>query len=379
MAGRSSKPTLIVFSGGMRDTAVERLIGGARDAAALDTLAHAQGTGCFAGAILATDSENLAARAPDGVEVDIDSGGFDFEARLRSIVKIHSIKRPFYVGGGSIPLVSIEELASLAERASTANNLVISNNFYSADFVSWTPGGAIERLAAISSDNRLPQLLHSEAGLAHWEMDRTLTSQFDIDAPADVAVLKLYCAGGPHLRSHIDGVSIDLSRYERAMRYFLVPETVVVAGRFGSATWRYLERETACRIRVFSEERGMQADERERSGKVRSLLGFLMDEKGVAGLFAMLSALGSAVFLDTRVLFAHNHLEPSRADRFYSDLGEWQKIEQPLVREITRAAAEAPVPVILGGHSLVSGGIMALVQAAWDAHDSDAGMRPGVV
>jgi hypothetical protein len=369
MRGRSSKPTLIVFSGGMRDTPIERMVGGARDAAALDTLEHGRETGCFGQAILLTDSEDLAGQVPAGVEVEVDSGKFDFETQLRSIVERHNVERPFYVGGGSIPLVSAEDLASLAERLAASGELVISNNFYSADFVAWTPGNAIERLPAISSDNRLPQLLQSDAGLPHWEMERTLTSQFDIDAPADVAVLKLYCAGGPYLRRYVDTIAIDLSRYERAMAYFLVPETIVVAGRFGSSTWRYLERETACRVRVFSEERGMQADARERSGRVRSLLGYLIDQAGVEGLFSVLGSLGSAVFLDTRVLFAHSRVDPTRADRFLSDLGEWHEIEQPLVREITKAAAEATVPVILGGHSLVSGGIMALVQAAWDAHD----------
>jgi hypothetical protein len=369
MPSRSPKPTLIVFSGGMRETAVERLVGGARDAAALDTLDHARETGAFGSAILVTDSEDLARNAPAGVEIDLDSGSFNFETRLRSIVKQHGVKRPFYVGGGSLPLVAAEELAALANRFASASDLVMSNNFYSADFVAWTPGDAIERLPSIPSDNRLPQLLQADGGLTHWEMERSLTSQFDIDAPADVAVLKLYCAGGPHLRRYIDGVTIDLSRYERAMSYFLVPETIVVAGRFGSATWRYLERETACRIRVFSEERGMQADERERSGRVRSLLGYLMEEKGIDGLFTVLSSLGSAVFLDTRVLFAHAHVDPSRADRFHSDLGEWEEIEDVLVQTITKAAGQAPVPIILGGHSLVSGGIMALVQAAWDAHD----------
>ena len=203
-------------------------------------------------------------------------------------------------------------------------------------------------------------------------MERTLGSQFDIDAPADVAVLKLYEAGGPCLRRYVDGAEMELERYERAMASFLVPDTVVVAGRIGSATWQYLERQTACRIRVFSEERGMQADERERSGRVRSILGFYLEKAGIDGLFDALSALGSAVFLDSRVLFAHAHLDPSRSDRFHSDLGQWQNVEDPFVKALTMGAAGATVPVILGGHSLVSGGIMALVQAAWDAHDRNA-------
>src|SRR5207248_1132527 len=157
------------------------------------------------------------------------------------------------------------------------------------------------------------------------------------DAPADVAVLKLYQAGGEHLRHYVDGVELDLHRYERAMACFLTPVMVVVAGRVGSATWQFLERETASRIRVLSEERGMQADERERSGKVRSILGLYLEKAGVDGLFQALAELGEAVFLDTRVLFAHAHVYPSRADRFLSDLGDWEQIEDPFVRDVTRA------------------------------------------
>jgi hypothetical protein len=369
MTDTASKPTLIVFSGGMRESPVERVVAGARDAAALDTLSRGVQSGAFGGVVLATDSSDLGNHVPGGVEVDLDPGSFDFASRLRELVRRRRIERPFYVGGGSIPLLDTAGLAALADRLTAADELVISNNFYSADFVGWTPGAALDKLPAIPSDNRLPQLLQSQAGLANWDMERTLESQFDIDAPADVAVLKLYEAGGPCLRHYVDGVEIDLDRYERAMASFLVPDTVVVAGRIGSATWQYLERQTACRIRIFSEERGMQADERERSGKVRSILGFYMEKTGIDGLFETLSALGNAVFLDSRVLFAHAHVDPSRSDRFYSDLGQWQSVEEPFVKALTESAAEAAVPVILGGHSLVSGGIMALVQAAWDAHD----------
>lgn len=364
-----SKPTLIVFSGGMRETAVERLVAGARDAAALDTLAHGLETAAFSEAILVTDSAGLAARAPAGVDVDVDTGPFDFDARLRAVVARRRIARPFYVGGGSIPLLQMAELAELAERLVRAERTVISNNYFSADFVAWTPGDAIDALHTIPSDNRLPQMLHGEAGLETWSMERTIASQFDIDTPADLAVLKLYQAGGPRLRTYLDGIQLDLTPYQRAMRCFLEPVTIVVAGRVGSFTWQYLERETACRVRVFSEERGMQADGREQAGLVRSMLGFYLERAGVEGLFRALAELGEAIVLDTRVLFAHVHLAPSPEDRFLSDLGRWQEVREPFVRELTRAAAEAAVPVVLGGHSLVAGGLMALVQAAWDARD----------
>jgi len=64
------------------------------------------------------------------------------------------------------------------------------------------------------------------------------------------------------------------------------------------------------------------------------------------------------------VIFSHLGLEPSLSDRFHSDLGQVERIDDPFVREFTQAALEAPIPVILGGHSLVSGGLLALIEIA---------------
>src|SRR5487761_371079 len=198
----TQKPILIVFSGGMRETPVEQLVGKARDAAALDTIERAVASGAFTGVLLATDDGGLKAQVPPGG--DVDSGEFDFERRLRQLITERHIERPLYIGGGSVPLLETVELAALAERLSGADRLVVSNNFFSADLVGWTPGSALEMIAAIPSDNRLPQLLHGEAGLPSWSMERTIASQFDIDTPTDLAILKLYGANGPRLRHYLE-------------------------------------------------------------------------------------------------------------------------------------------------------------------------------
>jgi len=140
---------------------------------------------------------------------------------------------------------------------------------------------------------------------------------------------------------------------------------VVVAGRVSAATWTYLESETACQVRLFAEERGMRASGRQGRGEVRSLLGFYLDEVGEEGFFAALSTLGQAAFIDSRVIFAHRGLWPSAADRFYSDLRQPEKIADPFVRHFTEAAMHAPIPIVLGGHSLVAGGLYTLIEAAW--------------
>ena len=68
--------------------------------------------------------------------------------------------------------------------------------------------------------------------------------------------------------------------------------------------------------------------------------------------------------MDTRVLFEHFGWKLKAADRFASDLGEVDLISHPLLKEFTAAALEAPIPVLLGGHSLVTGGLWALIDAA---------------
>jgi len=78
-----------------------------------------------------------------------------------------------------------------------------------------------------------------------------------------------------------------------------------------------------------------------------------------------LSALGQAAFIDSRVIFAHRGLWPLTADRFYSDLRQPDKIADPFVRHFTEAAMQAPTPIVLGGHSLVAGGLYALIESAW--------------
>jgi predicted alpha/beta hydrolase family esterase len=72
--------------------------------------------------------------------------------------------------------------------------------------------------------------------------------------------------------------------------------------------------------------------------------------------------MADAALFDSRVLFAAKGLQPDAADRFASDLFWHEAVRDPWLREFTRAAAAAPIPIILGGHSVVSGGLHALVE-----------------
>ena len=110
----------------------------------------------------------------------------------------------------------------------------------------------------------------------------------------------------------------------------------------------------------------MRADGRLAREKVRSLLGMHMESVGVERFFRyVIPELGQAAFIDDRVLWAHHRTWPSTDDRFNSDLFRPECITDPFIRGFTEAAMACPIPVVLGGHSLVSGGLRVLIEAAW--------------
>ena len=93
-----------------------RLMAGALAALTLDLLETAQRSGAFERYFLVTDMPELAAQAPSGVTAELDSGDFHFGERFRDLILRNSIERPFYLGGGSGPLLTAEALAEMAQR-----------------------------------------------------------------------------------------------------------------------------------------------------------------------------------------------------------------------------------------------------------------------
>jgi len=370
------RPTLVVFVGGLGGSPVEEMVAGACRAAALDSIEAALGSGAFAGAVLVTDDPTWTADLAS-VILHLDDGPFHFGRRLAEVLRRHSLDAVVYLGGGSLPLFTGTDFAAVA-RTMERDSVLVTNNPFSSDMTAFRANGvALAAIEAVTSDNALARALAEGAGLTVEGLPRTVATQLDIDGPTDLAVLHLTGLGGPRLRSYLQGLDLDLRRYRRTLPLFVDPRAqVVVAGRVGSHAWRYLERETACRVRLFAEERGMQADGRAQDGTARSLLGFFLEAVGIERFFATLTELGDAAFIDTRVLLAHLRLDASRADRFLSDLGRWQEIQEPFLREFTHAAVEAPIPVLLGGHSLVSGGLMALNEFAWQEKERTDNLEP---
>jgi CTP:molybdopterin cytidylyltransferase MocA len=360
---------LLIMTGVSEDSEPEQMVSRTRQAITLDLVERALTVPTLRPVIVATNSPALARRLaeyPILVDLDPPDEPFHFGRRLNALVDRYGMQRCFYMGGGAGPLLTAADMAGVAEAMLAADRLIITNNFYSSDLAAFAPTSALKEQPPPDNDNELAWLLGEDARLPIRELPRTGATQFDVDTPVDLFTLAVHPGAGPHTRAYLDSLALDLSHLDAALSLMLDRDaTILVAGRVSSATWSYLERETACSTRVLSEERGMRASGRLARGEVRSLLGYYLDAVGMDRLFEALATMGQAIFLDNRVLFAHRGLWPSAADRFHSDLRQPEQIGDPFVRALTEAAMAAPVPVIMGGHSLVAGGLYALVDAAW--------------
>jgi len=406
----NSRMTAVIMTGGGRHTEVERLVANAREAITCDTVDKLLKVERVGQIIVATDSPALASVLGDKpVLVDVDPPGhrFHFGRRLAQILADHDVERCLYIGGGSGPLITAGEWQGIADALAGQENTVITNNFYSTDFAAWSPASALESISLPDNDNELTWALRFDAGLSVQSLPRSTATQLDVDTPTDLMTLGLHpdCApctqrylaelmsdamedepGGCTPRpgpesSHrrIQGSVRDLQRILEQVLGVLLDRgaEILVAGRVSASAAAYLQTEALCRKRILAEERGMRASGRQARGEVQSLLGALLDEKGPEGFFESISQMTTALILDSRVIMAHRQIWPSGSDRFQSDLHNAQHIQDTFLREFTAAARGAPIPVILGGHSLVSGGLWALVDAAWSRVEGEIPRRSG--
>ncbi len=284
-----------------------------------------------------------------------------------------------YAGAGSLALADDAMLDALT---SPVRGEVVGNNRYSADafVVAGDLGAAIVALEQCPSDNLAVRCLEA-ARFTERDLSASPWSRFDVDTPLDLALLRLatrlpaarrpegVVAAFLEMAALPGGRSLEIPHLAEVGDVLRDREAqVVVAGRIPSSAWAYLETESACRVRCFIEERGMRAAP---AHAPRSLLADWVTRLGPADLINELATLGDAVILDSRVLMAalagssDAAAWPPEEERFASDFGDATPIATPWLAELTAAAAGSHVPIVLGGHALVSDGLRILVDAAW--------------
>ncbi|HEX7474309.1 MAG TPA: hypothetical protein VF323_14585 [Candidatus Limnocylindrales bacterium] len=308
-------------------------------------------------------------RAAGADDVRLVSGPPDdtpFGARLRAIV---ADARPgpagiVVLGAGSLTLATLADRRAFVEAAAGPARSALANNRYSADAVAIALADELPAVPDLPGDNALPRWIEEVAGWSVADLRARWRLQVDLDSPLDVELTR------PGALPHDVGGTVR-ERLAAARRVAADRRAeLVVAGRTSAATLRWLERSTACRVRALVEERGLRASARvalaDGSGAPgrppRSVLGTLLDRDGPEALGARLAELGDAAVIDTRVLLAHRlgvdeSSWPSPEDRFASDLLLPDRVHDPWLRAITRAAVEGPIPILLGGHTLVGPGL----------------------
>jgi hypothetical protein len=328
------------------------------------------------------------------------------------------------LGSGSIPLATLADLRRFVEVAAGPGGHALANNRYSADVVAISRAGDLAGLPPLPADNALPRWLEERAGVAVTDLGSRWRLGVDIDTPQDLIVLRDRAAaallGAAPLFGERLAALAEVMSNRRA--------ELLVAGRVSAATLTWLQRGVACRVRALVEERGLRAASRlarsDGDGAARrraagatnpatsratpratnratpratnratpratprpprSILGELLDRDGPESLALAVSRLADAAVIDSRVLMAHRFGSSESAwpvpeDRFTSDLLLAGYVADPWLRALTDSAAAAasasPAPILLGGHTLVNGGLRLLASRARLTPRARAGTR----
>lgn len=280
------------------------------------------------------------------------------------------------LGSGSLALARPADLRRFVLAAAGEPGTALANNRYSADAMAVARAADLLDLPDLPADNALPRWLVEVKGVRVADLADLWRLQVDLDGPADLLLLAAAGKQGA-FRGAATTVAAVAPRFVETARHVgrVMADRraeLLVAGRVSSRGLAWLERRTACRVRALVEERGLRASsDMAWAAEVapvrparppRSILGELLGREGPEALGRLLARLGDAAVVDSRVLLAHRWGAdevswPLPEDRFASDLLLAERISDPWLRALTAAAAAAPIPVLLGGHSLLGPGL----------------------
>ncbi len=317
--------------------------------------------------ILAAESEDRQALVSLGaLAFEPKTQPFHFGRALGEFVEWSGAARVAYFGGAAAPLLTDSLLREGATRLGEQPvPAAVVNNYHSTD---WALIGDAQRLPglaeALPNDNPIGWVLGQDAGYAVAALPASAATRADLDTPADFLLLSGHPQLGREMAAFLAEAPAELlAMVESIRRVLRTPaSTVTILGRSSSHLWQSLERRGQIWVRLWVEERGMVASGRLARGEVRSMVGEMLDSWGAAEFIRRMATMTDAVLWDTRVWMAHRGAWPPVGDRFAADLGWAEQVADPALRELTAAIRTAPVPILTGGHGVVSGSVYALVE-----------------
>jgi hypothetical protein len=321
-------------------------------------------TVAFARLRRANAERHVAGFTAGGAEVRVVEAledGETFGSRLRKEVAAAGADGLVVLGSGSIPMATASDRRAFVAAAAGPPGQALANNAYSADVIAIAGAARLTVIPDLAADNGLPRWLAESAGFAVSDRRRSWRLQVDLDSPLDALLVR-----PAHSEGVLAAAGIAMEPVVAALgglRSIAADPgaELVVAGRTSSASLAWLERRTRSRTRALIEERGFRT---RTAGQrpVRSVLGLVLDRDGPAAIGDRLAELGDGAVVDTRVLMAHRcgpdeSSWPTPEDRFASDLLLPERIADPWLRSLTTAARDAPIPILLGGHTVVGPGV----------------------
>lgn len=314
-----------------------------------------------------------------------------FGARLRRLLEARRPAGLVILGAGSMALANDADIGAFVETAGGDAPGALANNAYSADAIAIAcAGDALRGLPAdLSGDNALPRWLAEVAGVPVHDLRARRDLAVDVDSPLDLVLLEDALRAG--FAAEDDPLPLPDDADATAVRERLGALRVLardpaaellVAGRIASADLHRIDVGTRSRTRAVVEERGLRtaslaaARGRPNRRPPRSLLGELLAHDGPAGLAGIVERHADGALVDTRVLLAARlgadaSAWPHAEDRFASDLLLADRVRDPWLRVLTASAADARVPILLGGHTLVGPGAALALGIGFDGGGGD--------
>ncbi len=377
----------IVFEGGTHDGDISRWMDSVREEMAIGLCERLISVGVFHRVVLCTDRDGLAGRALQRIaELDVykfhGTGDveFHFGERLCEVVKAYGFKSFLYFSGGSGQLMDEEDICSFASTTLTAPykslcssaRYIVANNAYSSDMFGISDSSCLMGLNGNlpSSDNEFAMWFCMTFDADIVPLPSQMAFQFDVDTPVDALIMSTMEKSSIDTEGMLgfvknEGLLFILNRMftkiEMAKAVMKGPGgEFTLIGRVPPSSVSYLNSILKCRIRTFSEERGMRSFKRDVRGEAKSIFASYIKRCGIRNFVNDMSDVTGLAFVDTRVLLSSLGCRLSTEERFASDLLMTDCLKDELAYELADAFSTSSCNFICGGHCLVSWGVRSI-------------------